>query len=33
MFEFEIVQELGPNTEILEIIKDYDYTIKMRTIV
>ena len=28
MFEFEIVQELEPNVEILEIIKDYDYTIK-----
>lgn len=28
MLEFEIVQELEPNAEILEIIKDYDYTIK-----
>ena len=28
MFEFKIVQELEPNAEILEIIKDYDYTIK-----
>ena len=28
MFEFKIVQELDPNAEILEIIKDYDYTIK-----
>jgi len=28
MFEFEIVQELDLNVEILEIIKSYDYTIK-----
>ena len=28
MFEFEIVQELEPNAEILEIIKNYVYTIK-----
>ena len=28
MFEFEIIQELKPNDEILEIIKGYDYTIK-----
>ena len=28
MFEFEILQELEPNTEILEIIKDYEYTVK-----
>lgn len=28
MFEFEIIQELKPNEEILEIIKGYDYTIK-----
>ena len=27
MFEFEIIQELEPNTEILEIIKNYNYTI------
>lgn len=28
MLEFEILQELQPNVEILEIIKDYDFTIK-----
>ena len=28
MFEFEIIQELKPNDDILEIIKNYDYTIK-----
>lgn len=28
MLEFEIVQELKPNAEILKIIKDYDFTIK-----
>ena len=28
MIEFEILQELEPNTEILEIIKNYDYAIK-----
>ena len=28
MFEFEIIQNLKPNDEILEIIKDYSYTIK-----
>ena len=28
MFEFEILQELEPNTEILEIIKGYEYTVK-----
>lgn len=28
MFEFEIIQELKTNDEILEIIKNYDYTIK-----
>ena len=28
MLEFEILQELEPNAEILEIIKDYDFTIK-----
>lgn len=32
MFEFEIIQELKPNEEILEIIKGYDYTIKNGTI-
>ncbi len=28
MLEFEIVQELKPNAEILKIIIDYDFTIK-----
>ena len=28
MFEFEILQELEPNDEILDIIKDYDYIVK-----
>ncbi len=28
MFEFETVQELELNTQILEIIKDYNYTVK-----
>ena len=28
MFEFEILQELEPNDEIVEIIKDYEYTVK-----
>ena len=28
MFEFETVQELKPNNEILEIIKSYEYTVK-----
>ena len=28
MLEFKIIEELKPNTEILEIIKDYTYTIK-----
>lgn len=28
MFEFEIIQELKPNDEILEIIKDYNYIVK-----
>lgn len=28
MLEFKLLQELEPNAEILEIIKDYDYTIK-----
>ena len=28
MFEFEIIQNLNPNDEILKIIKDYSYTIK-----
>ena len=28
MLEFEILQELEPNAEILENIKDYDYTVK-----
>ncbi len=28
MFEFEVIQDLKPNDEILEIIKDYNYTVK-----
>ena len=28
MFEFEILQELEPNAEILKIIKDYEYMVK-----
>ena len=28
MLEFKIIQELKPNTEILEIIKNYTYIIK-----
>ena len=28
MFEFEAIQELKPNDEILEIIKSYEYTVK-----
>ena len=28
MFEFEIIQNLKPNDEILKITKDYSYTIK-----
>ena len=28
MFEFEIIQDLEPNDEILEIISSYDYTVK-----
>lgn len=28
MFEFEVIQDLKPNDEILEIIKSYEYTIK-----
>ncbi len=28
MFEFEVIQELKPNDEILEIIKSYEYTVK-----
>ena len=28
MLEFETLQELEPNAEIIEIIKDYEYTIK-----
>ncbi len=28
MFEFEIIDTLTPNTEILEIIKNYTFTIK-----
>ena len=28
MLEFKIIEELDPNTEILETIKEYHYTIK-----
>lgn len=28
MLEFEILQELEPNAEIVEIIKDYEYIVK-----
>ena len=28
MFEFEVIQDLKPNAEILEIIKGYNYTAK-----
>ena len=28
MFEFEVIQYLKPNDEILEIIQDYNYTVK-----
>ena len=28
MLEFKIIQELKPNQELLEIIKNYNYTIK-----
>lgn len=28
MFEFELIQDLKPNGEILEIIKYYSYTVK-----
>ncbi len=28
MFEFEVIQDLKPNDEILENIKDYEYTVK-----
>ena len=28
MFEFEVIEEIKPNTEILEIIKKYTFTIK-----
>ena len=28
MFEFEVIQDLKPNDELLEIIKNYEYTIK-----
>lgn len=29
MLEFKVIQELKPNTEILEIIKSYTYITKM----
>ena len=28
MFELEVIQELKPNNELLEIIKNYEYTVK-----
>lgn len=28
MFKFEVIQDLKPNDEILEIISSYDYTVK-----
>ena len=28
MLEFKMIQELKPNEELLEIIKNYNYTIK-----
>lgn len=28
MLEFEVIQDLKPNGEILEIIKSYEYTVK-----
>ena len=28
MFEFEVKQDLKPNGEILEIIKNFEYTVK-----
>ena len=28
MFEFEVIQEIKANDEILEIIKNYDYTVR-----
>ena len=28
MFEFEVIQELKPNNELMEIIKNYEYTVK-----
>ncbi len=28
MFEFEVLQDLKPNDEVLEIIKNYEYTVK-----
>ena len=32
MLKFEIIETLKPNTEILEIIKDYTYKVKKGTI-
>ena len=32
MLEFEILEELKPNAEILEVIKDYTYEVKKGTI-
>ena len=28
MFGFEVIQELKPNNELMEIIKNYEYTVK-----
>ena len=32
MLEFDLIEELNPNAELLEIIKSYTYTIKKGTI-
>ena len=32
MLEFDLLEELNPNAELLEIIKSYTYTIKKGTI-
>ena len=32
MLEFDLLEELNPNAELLEIIKSYNYTIKKGTI-
>ena len=33
MFEFEVIQELEPNAAILEIIKNYEYTVKKERLI